>query len=266
MNYQKIYDQIIERAIKEPRKKGQGTYLESHHIVPKCLGGSNDNINKVLLTAREHFICHWLLHRIHPNNHKLSYAFWMMCRVKNKDQSSRYKPSTTSFAEAKQANAQANREVKRGKPSNRKGCKLSEETIKRLIAVRTGKPSSKKGRKYPHLKHTQPIVKCPVCGKEGGSYNMKRYHFDNCGKASPIKGSKREKPNSNKGKPGVLKSAEWRDKISTTLGTPVLDLQSGITYTSIKKAATALGVDSGTIKYRIQKGLFSKIEKKLDDT
>jgi hypothetical protein len=266
MHYQKIYDQIIERAVKEVRKKGQGIYLESHHIVPKCIGGSNDSTNKALLTAREHFICHWLLYRIYPNNHRLCYAFWMMCRVRNKDQSDRYRPSATSFAEARQANAIANAAVKRGIPSKRKGINLSKEHVEKLVKVHTGKSTAKKGRSYPHLHMKQEVVKCSTCGKEGGSRNMKRYHFDNCGKISPIKGSKREKPNSNKGKPGILKSAEWRDKISNTLGMPVLDLQSGIVYPSIKKAATALGVDPGTIRYRIKKGLFSTSEKKLGAT
>jgi hypothetical protein len=36
-------------------------YFEKHHIVPKCLGGTNDPSNIVCLTAREHFICHVLL-------------------------------------------------------------------------------------------------------------------------------------------------------------------------------------------------------------
>ena len=39
MDYKKIYFQIIERSKKENRKKFQGIYYESHHIVPKCLGG-----------------------------------------------------------------------------------------------------------------------------------------------------------------------------------------------------------------------------------
>jgi len=61
MNYQRIYDQIIERAKKENRKKEEGFYYERHHIVPKCLGGNNTKDNLVLLTAKEHYIVHRLL-------------------------------------------------------------------------------------------------------------------------------------------------------------------------------------------------------------
>ena len=37
---------------------------EYHHIVPKCLGGSNKKDNTVYLTDREHYICHRLLVKI----------------------------------------------------------------------------------------------------------------------------------------------------------------------------------------------------------
>jgi len=56
MNYQKIYDQIIERA---KNRKLEG-YKEKHHIIPKCLGGPDNKENLVELTAREHFLCHLL--------------------------------------------------------------------------------------------------------------------------------------------------------------------------------------------------------------
>lgn len=36
-------------------------YKERHHVVPKCMGGSNKKENLAELTAREHFVCHWLL-------------------------------------------------------------------------------------------------------------------------------------------------------------------------------------------------------------
>lgn len=41
-------------------------YYEKHHIVPKCLGGTDDIENLVLLPARAHFIAHALLHKAHP--------------------------------------------------------------------------------------------------------------------------------------------------------------------------------------------------------
>jgi hypothetical protein len=55
--YKKWYDAIIKKA---QLRDTQG-YVEKHHIIPKSLGGSNDKENIVGLTAREHFVCHWLL-------------------------------------------------------------------------------------------------------------------------------------------------------------------------------------------------------------
>ena len=74
MNYQKIYSSLIKRA--KTRELIEG-YKESHHITPKCLGGSDDADNLVDLTAREHFIAHLLLAKIH-NNSKLWVAVLMM--------------------------------------------------------------------------------------------------------------------------------------------------------------------------------------------
>lgn len=59
--YTKLYYLIILNAISQERFKNKYVYYESHHIIPKSLGGSNDKNNLVLLTAREHYICHALL-------------------------------------------------------------------------------------------------------------------------------------------------------------------------------------------------------------
>ena len=52
-------------------------YLETRHIIPKCLGGTNDPENLIQLTAREHYIAHWLLWKI-TNNTEMAYAFIAM--------------------------------------------------------------------------------------------------------------------------------------------------------------------------------------------
>ena len=79
-----IYHNIILKAKCQERFKGDGNYYERHHIIPKSIGGNNDEHNLVLLTAKEHFICHHLLTKIYPENDSLHYAFCMMCNMKNK--------------------------------------------------------------------------------------------------------------------------------------------------------------------------------------
>jgi hypothetical protein len=89
MDHQKIYDSIIKNAKLENRKKIRNKnnpsyfYYEDHHILPKCLGGNNDTSNKILLTAREHFICHKLLTYIYKGNRKIAYAFHRITYCKN---------------------------------------------------------------------------------------------------------------------------------------------------------------------------------------
>lgn len=76
MDYKRIYDIIIERA-KERVPEG---YVERHHIVPRCLGGSDEKENLVALTPEEHFLCHVLLVKIYPEHKGLIYAVQAMCR------------------------------------------------------------------------------------------------------------------------------------------------------------------------------------------
>lgn len=74
MNYSKIYQQLIQRGI--DRKSLDG-YSERHHIIPRSLGGSDAADNLVTLSAREHFLAHWLLWKTYKSS-KLAHAFFMM--------------------------------------------------------------------------------------------------------------------------------------------------------------------------------------------
>ena len=86
MNYQKIHNDIINRA-KSRLLEG---YSENHHIIPRCMGGSDELINLVKLTPEEHYVVHQLLVKLNPEHSGLSYAALKMCigpnghRSKNK--------------------------------------------------------------------------------------------------------------------------------------------------------------------------------------
>ena len=88
MNYKKIYMSIINNRMSRVIKKG--VYFETHHIVPKSLGGNNDKLNLIKLTAKEHFICHLLLCKMYKKEsfewYKMNYALMMMkCNSQNQD-------------------------------------------------------------------------------------------------------------------------------------------------------------------------------------
>jgi len=78
MDWQKVYNQIIENA----KGREKQPYSEKHHIVPKCLGGTNTKNNLIQLTGREHFIVHKILTILYPENASLKFALWAMCNQK----------------------------------------------------------------------------------------------------------------------------------------------------------------------------------------
>jgi len=74
MNYEKHYILLIERA----RSRSYNGYVEYHHIIPRCLGGSDDPSNLAPLTPEEHYVAHQLLVKMHPGNFALVKAASMM--------------------------------------------------------------------------------------------------------------------------------------------------------------------------------------------
>ena len=82
MNYQRIYDALCKRG----RERMLKEYTEKHHILPRCLGGSDSKENLTNLTAREHYLAHYLLTKIYPSDYKLLHAFGSMARVSPQQQ------------------------------------------------------------------------------------------------------------------------------------------------------------------------------------
>ncbi len=66
--------------MKKSQERGLVDVLsEKHHIIPKCMGGSNKKNNKVDLTLREHYIAHLLLPKFvssSADRSKMIYAFF----------------------------------------------------------------------------------------------------------------------------------------------------------------------------------------------
>lgn len=82
MNYTHIYNKLINKRL----ACTPVGYSEVHHIIPKCLGGTNNVNNLVRLTAREHYVAHKLLCRVYPHNKKLKIALWRFITGNSKQQ------------------------------------------------------------------------------------------------------------------------------------------------------------------------------------
>lgn len=74
MNYQLHYDRLIAKA----RGRSISGYVEKHHVIPRCMGGSDEKENLVQLTAEEHFVAHQLLRKMFPKVRGLAFAMVAM--------------------------------------------------------------------------------------------------------------------------------------------------------------------------------------------
>jgi hypothetical protein len=151
MNYQKIYNQIIDRA-KTRQIEG---YVEKHHIIPRCIGGNDEQDNLVKLTAREHFICHQLLVEIYPTESKLKYALYLMNIGKRKYKKADYKISSRTYERLK---------IEAGKFISKqlKGRKITDKHKKIISDYHLGSKRSKEWKN--NMKGTrgpQPNMKIP---------------------------------------------------------------------------------------------------------
>ena len=150
--YTTYYFNIINKA--RARIKTIG-YAEKHHIIPKSLGGDNSKSNLVLLTAKEHYICHLLLPKMltGDNMRKMSYAIWLMINV-NRGCQLRYKVTSRMYKSIKEKNSKLLSIANKGKLGIHSGKKFSNETKQKMSLSAVGrKPSlqaieaAKKSRK-----------------------------------------------------------------------------------------------------------------------
>ncbi len=186
MNYSLHYDRVIDRA--KSTSILPGVYYEIHHIIPKCLGGTDNADNLVKLLPEEHYVAHQLLVKIYPDNQKLIYAALMM----------------TISTEKQIRNNKLYKWIRNKCSQSRKGVPKTEEHKRNMSLCRLGKSNEKiKGvpktdehrlkmslaklnvpKSEDHKEKLASILdkksQCPHCLKYGRLGPMKRWHFDNC--------------------------------------------------------------------------------------
>lgn len=84
---EQTYDEYIQNILDTRGRFGipKGEYKERHHIIPRCVGGTDDEDNLIDLYAKEHFIAHKLLYEEDKENKQLARA-WIMMSVIAKNQ------------------------------------------------------------------------------------------------------------------------------------------------------------------------------------
>jgi len=75
--YTALYYKIIERAKARNYTKQKYDGCQTHHIIPRCFGGTDDPNNLVVLTYKEHRVCHRLLINMTESDkqYKMMYAY-----------------------------------------------------------------------------------------------------------------------------------------------------------------------------------------------
>ena len=147
--YKRWYLKLMAKAKGREELKG---YVEKHHIIPKCFGGSNSEKNIATLTYREHFLAHWLLTKFYVGVKRRSMlcAFSMMsCRISGRG----HRIASWQYALIRKAGVDAGRGKIMSKASIRKirlanlGSKRSIEVRKRMSIARIGN-QNRKGIKH----------------------------------------------------------------------------------------------------------------------
>lgn len=211
--YSNLYQKIVENA----RTKEYNCYTEIHHIIPRCIGGTDDPDNLVRVSYREHYILHYLLTKMYDSD-SLVYAFCAMNHMNvNKYSNSRLYESAKKIwienikmkprsIECK--NKISNSWTEERKESHRK--KVSgenhwtsrepKEKVEKITEImrdnitdehrrKQGDSLRERYRNDPDLRKKvgdasrgkkKEVVLCPHCGKAGGKPAMVRYHFENC--------------------------------------------------------------------------------------
>lgn len=172
MDYNKLYDNLIQSAILKNRKKiKNGPYYENHHIIPKCLGGSDQKDNIVLLKPKEHYMAHKILCKMYPKSNQLRYAFWLMINASSKGQK-RYKTSSRIYENERLIIAEIRRETMLTAPHSLNNPEMIKKCTQAKLLANVKRPDLSSRNKE--------LVQCPHCKKNGPLFNMKRWHFDNC--------------------------------------------------------------------------------------
>jgi hypothetical protein len=266
MDYKKIYDNLmVDRMSKKIERlslKKNGDYFEGHHIIPKSKGGDGNsnrpknNKNIVLLTAREHFLSHWLLWRIYQDK-STAMAFHKMLSC-NKNQkriicSRGYEEARIAFRTYNLGNQNSkgktrivSEEQKKKHSQIMKGRMIGDLNPSKRDDVRKKISDKLKGVKKSEthreklsftLKNKEKII-CPFCSIQTNKLNALKWHFNHC-----------------KLNPNMTNRPTTNFKKNNTFGCKkIIIKETNIIFNSIKDTSSYFNVTPSTVSRWLKTG------------
>ena len=238
--YENWYNTITGNA----KNRVTNGYTECHHIIPKSLGGNDTKENLVDLTAREHFICHWLLVKIHSGEAKSKMVYALNGMKRNGKYTQRYETKITSrvYENLKKEFSIVHSATMKGKESWNKGYKEDRPDVLKNIkqAALTRKSQSAESREKQAKKTrgqtrtTETKIKMSLSAKAYLKANPR----------GPM--SKEQKEAISKGTKGKSKPLGMGDKVSATVAKL---LAEGKHYTQTKIQCPHCPVQESKARY-----------------
>ena len=196
-SYKEFIDDILETR---GRFACGDEYHERHHIIPKCMNGTDEKENLIDLFAKEHFEAHRLLALENPDNKSLAYAWTMMAWIRT-DSQNRYEVTPEEYEAARKRFSELSKlrkGVKIGPFSEEhrkkigeanKGRKLSQETRKK-ISEALKNPSEETREKMRNNRPDMHGENGPMYGKQHTEETKRQISESKKGSQSPMKGKK----------------------------------------------------------------------------
>lgn len=168
------YDNFIENILKTRGRFNCGNeYHERHHIVPRCMGGDNNEENLIDLYANEHFIAHKLLANENPDNNALIYAWWCMANASNSNKRD-CEITAEEYENVRKYYSAMRSAVMMGEKHPNFGKHHSEETRKKMSDAALGE------RNHNFGKHTPDDIRAKISEAISGEKNYwyGKHHTD----------------------------------------------------------------------------------------
>lgn len=279
--YYKTYNQLIDKCIQmESEGYPDDMYTEVHHILPKCMGGTNDKSNLVRMPVRYHIVAHLLLSKIYINNNKLICAAFLMININNTIISSRVAAQVREAFINSRIGTHHSEETKKKMSESQLGEKNhmyhreftfeERQAISERVKKRYETESPEERKKYASYSlrgkifsedHRKKLSEANK-GKKHSEETKKKISIATSGENNGHYGKKHSKETKEKMKEAwksrreIGVSSETRNKLSKSLkgkNSKKVQGPDGTIYNSITEASQILHVDRNTLRNWINK-------------